>query len=370
MKEITDILKAYQKSEMAGLRSALATVVKVEGSSYRRPGARMLITEDGILTGAISGGCLEGDALRKALSAIIQQEKKLVTYDTTDEDDAKFGVQLGCNGIVHILFEPIKSAEENNPIFLLQTLEQKREDAVIATLFSIGGKSQPGTALFYRPDILLSTLSDEIINNLKGEVVEAYADKKTKFLSYNEDNLEVFVEFIKPPISLIIAGAGNDAQPLADIAALLGWEITIVDGRPAHASAQRFPNANRILVTRPEGVLPQIAIDEQTAFVLMTHNYNYDLALLQELLLTEATYIGTLGPKKKLLRMLEELGLANERNLGRIYGPIGLDIGAETAAEIAISITAEIKSVLSGAKPNFLKDKTLPIHVYNNTPRL
>src|ERR1700759_2317389 len=120
MKEIRDIIRAYEGAQREGKRSALATVVHVEGSSYRRPGARMLVTEDGQLTGAISGGCLEGDALRKALYAINQQQKKLVTYDTTDEDDITFGIQLGCNGIVHILFEPIDDTRPYNPIQLLR----------------------------------------------------------------------------------------------------------------------------------------------------------------------------------------------------------------------------------------------------------
>src|ERR1700761_3056618 len=119
MKEIREIIRAFDVAQSEGKRSALATVVHVEGSSYRRPGARMLVTEDGQLTGAISGGCLEGDALRKALFAINQQENKLVTYDTTDEDDVQFGVQLGCNGIVQILFEPIDEEKTNHPLRLL-----------------------------------------------------------------------------------------------------------------------------------------------------------------------------------------------------------------------------------------------------------
>src|SRR3982750_2195489 len=122
MKEIRDIIESFDKAVKEGKRSALAPVVNEDGASYRRPGARMLVTEDGILTGAISGGCLEGDALRKALLAINQQHNKLVTYDTTDEDDAKFGVQLGCNGIVHILFEPIQIEQEYNPVYLLEQI--------------------------------------------------------------------------------------------------------------------------------------------------------------------------------------------------------------------------------------------------------
>ncbi|WP_307528123.1 XdhC family protein [Pedobacter sp. W3I1] len=366
MKEITDIIKAYQKATKEKKKTALATVVKVEGSSYRRPGARMLITEDGQLTGAISGGCLEGDALRKALSAIVQQENKLITYDTTDEDDAKFGVQLGCNGIVHILFEPIIEADELNPIAILIALQGKRENAVLATLFSLTGKQQLGTSMLFRNEPIFSKTPKSISDELIKDIQNVSENKTTTFKVYERDSqqIDAFLEFIQPPISLMIAGAGNDAQPLAEMAYLLGWEVTVIDGRPTHATPQRFANATRILVSKPENVLAQIQIDEQTAFVLMTHNYNYDLELLKYLLGTNAPYIGTLGPKKKLVRMLDELDLATPANETRVHGPVGLDIGAETAEEIAISILAEIKSVFTGASAMFLKEKKNPIHVY------
>ncbi|WP_025142809.1 XdhC family protein [Pedobacter jeongneungensis] len=369
MKEITDILRAYQKATKEKKQTALVTVVKVEGSSYRRPGARMLITEDGQLTGAISGGCLEGDALRKALSAIVQQENRLITYDTTDEDDAKFGVQLGCNGIVHILFEPIIETDKLNPIAILTALQYKREDAILVTLFALNGKQQPGTSMLFRKDTILSKIPKEIEEAIKKDAGKVFADKTTTFkvYPYGDQEIDAFIELIHPPVSLMIAGAGNDAQPLAEMAYLLGWEVTIIDGRPTHATAQRFTNATKILVSKPENVLNQIDTDEQTAFVLMTHNYNYDIELLKHLLSTKAPYIGTLGPKKKLLRMLGELNLATPENENRVHGPIGLDIGAETAEEIAISILAEIKSVFTGASAVFLKDKKNPIHVYGLT---
>ncbi|SDH24771.1 XdhC and CoxI family protein [Pedobacter terrae] len=366
MKEITDIIKAYQKATKEGKSTALATVVKVDGSSYRRPGARMLVTEDGQLTGAISGGCLEGDALRKALSAIVQQENKLITYDTTDEDDAKFGVQLGCNGIVHILFEPIIATDELNPIAILTALKSKRETAALVTLFSLTNRQQLGTGMLFKNKSVLSKIPKLISDEVMKDVQKVFENKTSAFKIYNQENqqIDAFLEFIKPPISLIIAGAGNDAQPLAEMAYLLGWEVTVIDGRPTHATPQRFANATSVLVSKPENVLAQIQIDEQTAFVLMTHNYNYDLELLKYLLGTNTPYIGTLGPKKKLLRMLEELDLATTINETRVHGPVGLDIGAETAEEIAISILAEIKSVFTGASAIFLKEKKKPIHDY------
>ncbi|MEQ1800228.1 MAG: XdhC family protein, partial [Lacibacter sp.] len=146
-KEINEIIAAYKRAQQKGNKTALATVVYVEGSSYRRPGARMLVEDDGRMTGAISGGCLEGDALRKALLAIHQQQNKLVTYNTLDEDDVEFGVQLGCNGIVHILFEPIDSEDENNPIALLERSQLFRKETVLVTLFSLHNfhGHQPGT---------------------------------------------------------------------------------------------------------------------------------------------------------------------------------------------------------------------------------
>src|SRR6185312_14167033 len=153
MKELNDIIYAYNKAVLQNKRTALATVVHVEGSSYRRPGARMLVTEDGEITGAISGGCLEGDALRKAQLAISQQKNKLEIYDTTDEDDVKFGVQLGCNGIVYILFETVNNNDVNNPINLLKNVAGQRNDAVLLTLFNLDKNAvQKGTCCFVNKD--------------------------------------------------------------------------------------------------------------------------------------------------------------------------------------------------------------------------
>jgi len=365
MKEIADILIAYQKALKEKKKSALATVVKVEGSSYRRPGARMLITDDGMLTGAISGGCLEGDALRKALSAIHQQETKLVSYDTTDEDDAKFGIQLGCNGVVHILFEPIFPEQKINPITILKAVQQRRENAVLVTFFSLENQPQLGTRILYRPKQLISSLPAN--EQILADTALLLEEKTSDFKEYEINGYltSAFLEFICPPISLIIAGAGNDAQPLSEIADQLGWEVTVVDGRPTHATNLRFPKAARVLVSKPDQFLNHISTDERTAFVLMTHNYNYDVDLLGRLIATDAAYIGTLGPKRKLIRMLDELNLNTVENQTRVHGPIGLDIGAETAEEIAISIIAEIKSIFSGASAQFLKQKNAPIHVHD-----
>jgi xanthine/CO dehydrogenase XdhC/CoxF family maturation factor len=368
MKEIRAILKSFEKAEQKGKKTALATVVHVEGSSYRRPGARMLITEDGELTGAISGGCLEGDALRKALSAIVQQQNKLVTYDTTDEDDAKLGIQLGCNGVVHILFEPIMTDQLFNPVRLLQELVNNHEDSVMVTLFSLDQLQQPGTSLLYGKGLSRTGLTAAGQADLAIAAEEALQKKSSDFrtFQYYDQAVTGFVEFIPAPLELIIAGAGNDVQPLVDIVSVLGWHTTVVDGRASHATLQRFAKADRVLVAKPDEVLKKTGTGAHTFFVLMTHNYNYDLALLKQLITRNCAYIGVLGPKKKLQRMLDELSndgvVPDAKQLALIHGPVGLDIGAETAEEIAVSIVAEINTVLRRRSGASLKDKEHGIH--------
>lgn len=377
MKELKDIVAAFEKAQQQGQQTALATVVLVEGSAYRRPGARMLITEDGQLTGAISGGCLEGDALRKAQQVMFRQQAMLVTYDTTDEDDAKLGVQLGCNGIIHILIEPVVPTAPNHPIQLLKACLQQRQTSVLATLFSLEDKkgTQPGTVLLLTQHSVQKNAFFSNVewpdNTLLQDAQEALRTQLhvTKQYTYTH-TFTAFIEVVQPAPALIIFGAGNDAIPLTALAAVLGWETTVVDGRPNYATLQRFPQANKVLVSKSEQALSQVVIDDRTAVVLMTHNYNYDLAMLRQLLPLELPYIGSLGPKKKLDRMLEELRGAGinvpPEQLQKVYGPTGLDIGAEGAEEIALSVMAEIKAVLSNRSGIPLRDKDTPIHAPHN----
>jgi xanthine dehydrogenase accessory factor len=362
MKELNDIIHAYDKAVLQNKQTALVTVVKVEGSSYRRPGARMLVTEDGEITGAISGGCLEGDALRKAQLSIFQQQNKLEIYDTTDDEDNKLAIQLGCNGIVYILFEPVKYDVANNLINLLKEVAQQRKDAVLVTVFNENKNAvQKGTCgcINETENFFSDTISARI-----DESRSVLQQKKTVIT--HDASASVLYQFIPPAIQLVIVGAGNDAQPIVDMAFLLGWNIIVVDGRPAYATQQRFSKANKICVTKPEEILSIIDVDEQTAVVLMTHNYNYDIAALKQISHTNCKYIGVLGPQKKLHKMIDELNeneiiIDNER-MKNIYGPVGLDIGAETAEEIALSVIAEIKAVFCQRPGTLLKERKTEIH--------
>lgn len=369
MKEIKDIVLAAGVAASENIRMVLATVVKVEGSSYRRPGARMLVTEDGQMTGAISGGCLEGDALKKALLTIHQQKNRLVSYDTNTEEGSSIGLQLGCNGIVHILFEYVDLQRTDHPIALLQHLLQQREESLLITFFSTDRQGeQKGTRLLIKDLTEQVFAVDSHYSALHAHIQFAKKERKSVLTSFQEkgESSEVLIEYLVPTVHLVIAGAGNDAQPLVEIAHVLGWEITVIDGRASHVNASRFPKATQLLVSPAHEIATNLNIDPWTVFVLMTHNYAYDLTLLKDLMHTSTRYIGSLGPKIKLLRMFDDMQEAGititESQRRTIYGPVGLDIGAETSEEIAIAIVAEIKAVLNSRPATSLKFLKTKIH--------
>ncbi|MEN2282084.1 XdhC/CoxI family protein [Algoriphagus sp. SE2] len=369
MKEFQAIIKAYDHYLNSGKKIALATVVHVDGSAYRRPGARMLVSEDGELTGAISGGCLEGDALRKAQSVIFQQKSMLVTYDTTDEDDQKFGVGLGCNGIIHVLIEPIDFEDSLNSVNLLKAALSDRNIGTLITLFSIkNSKSeQIGTVLLSKNGSLkgypervnpglLKSISDQTTD-------ESHLENVIK--SYTEfDSIQVFYEKIKPTTRLLLFGAGNDTIPLVQIADILGFEVTLIDGRANHATKARFPKARKIVIGTADKVVGKLEIDSQTVALLMTHNFEYECVVLEQLISKSLPYIGILGPKKKSEKMIDRLENKGtvKVNQESIYSPMGLDIGAEGSEEIALSVLSEIKAVLAKKEGTFLRNKTGPIH--------
>lgn len=332
----------------------------------------MLVSDDGAMTGAISGGCLEGDALRKALLVLNQQQRKLVTYDTNDEDDASIGVQLGCAGVIQVLMEPINKDDPNNSIELLRRAVAKRQVSVLVTVFSLQNRKgyQHGTCLLFEEDGTISgNLKDDTLREmLQDDVKLSLREQRSIFKNYTSDQNEItaFIEYINPAVSLILIGAGNDVIPLVSMADIIGWETTVIDGRPSHAKKERFSSTCQVIISKPENVLEQISIDQQTVFVLMTHNYNYDFAMLKALVKTKAKYIGMLGPRKKFDRMLDDMNSEgiklSDEELSRIYSPVGLELGAETAEEIALSIMSEIKAVLGGKKGGSLRQNMNPIH--------
>lgn len=368
MKEFHSIITAYEKAQANKQKSALVTVVQVDGSAYRRPGARMLATETGELTGAISGGCLEGDALRKAQTVIFQQESMLVTYDTTDDDDQKFGIGLGCNGIIQVLIEPIDFNNEFNPIELLKRAISDRSECILVTIFSLkNSKSiQIGTSISWKKDSIFGnyqSLDQPFWRNIHRELTSGTIEKSTICTYKEQEELHVFYEDIKPAIRILLFGAGNDTIPIAKLANLLGWEVVLIDGRKTHANEARFPTVQRIIIAPATEITELLDGDQRTVALLMTHNFEYESNILEYLNTLNLPYIGILGPQKKGLMLLEKLGKKGvEFSPAVIYSPIGLDIGSEGSEEIALAVFSEIKAVLSKKDPIFLREKIGPIH--------
>ena len=370
MTELQRLFLAYDQHRTAQRPCALATVVEVVGSAYRRPGARMLVTEDGELTGAISGGCLEGDARQRARRALFQGEPALVTYDTRDEDDPRHGLGPGCQGVVRILLEPLDFTDAANPLEILRSFAQHPAPAVLATVFetdATGLKAAVGQRLLLtnagvvRGTPLLAVPLAEAART-------ALAQGQSRILDIETDAgpVRALLEILTPPLRLVVYGAGNDAQPLVHLAASLGWHITVVDGRPHLATSARFPEAAAVCLVPVRELETQVP-DSLAYHVLLSHNYAYDLAALQTLLYSAAPYIGLLGPRLKAQRLLSELATAPravvEALRERLHSPIGLDLGSETPEEIALCVVAEIQAQRSGRQGRPLRERAGTVHL-------
>jgi xanthine dehydrogenase accessory factor len=371
MKEQKNIVAAFQKVQETKQLAALATVVKVRGSSYRSPGARMLITDDGRWVGSISGGCLEGDALRKARMVMSSHKPITVTYDTREESNQNLGVGLGCNGLIDVFIEPIDAHDEFCPINLFRKIINVKEPVALATVFKNSNSEELGRKVLIdrSGQILFNSFLDiEAASMVIDDLNKLFDNRRSEVKSYSRDNeLEVFLELIEPTVSLIIFGGGFDARPVSHLAKSLGWNVTVTDECVSHIAPVFFPSADTLSLCQRQFIDRDFNITPYTACVLMSHNYEYDRDVFMKLLKTEAPYIGILGPRKRFDKMCSELlkiggVMLSDHNFHRIHSPIGLDIGAETPDEIAVSIIAEIQGKFANRSGGFLKYNPGPIH--------
>lgn len=295
----------------------------------------MLFTCEGHRIGSISGGCLEEDILAHARRVLETGKAEVLKYDTTSENDLVWGVGLGCHGIVHILIEPLPGRPEWAEI--LNNNWENRRSTTVAVTWSPDSSAQLGTHV----------LREELRPRLG----------RTE---------SVFLDHIPPPTRLLIFGAGDDAQPLHRIGAELGWDVVIADPRPAYATPARFPAAHTVISGPAENLVARTNPDSNSIAVVMTHHYIHDLPLLRALLPLNLSYVGLLGPKKRGAKILSDLlatgSVISSECLATFHSPIGLDIGAETPEEVAVSIIAEIRSALSGRRGGALKNRESPIH--------
>jgi xanthine dehydrogenase accessory factor len=377
MNEVRALVEAFDAACARGERCALATVVCVEGSSYRRPGARMLVREGGATTGAISAGCLESDVVAHAVRVMRTGGAVLVEYDTAStSDEMAWGLGLGCNGIVRVLLEPLAPGSTYVEA-LRRSCGELADDApiTIATVYQhtppesapAAPRIESGARLFIDGDgnVSRERLGGRAASLIEGEVrAMSRGGAASGPHAYDLDggSVKVFVETLLPPIPLVIFGAGHDALPVVELARGLGWQTEVVDPQARPASRSRFAAADRVTLARPEEVASRVRVTPRHLTLLMSHNYAHDLALLRFLLDSPARYIGVMGPRKRTERMLSELAAGEGADLSRLYSPAGLDIGANAPAEIALSIVAEMRAALACRRGGMLRERRGSIH--------
>ncbi|MBE7540342.1 MAG: XdhC family protein [Opitutaceae bacterium] len=328
--EISEIVHCLSQPDV--YPAALATLVTVRGSSYRRPGARLLLTAQGARTGSISGGCLEEDVLQHARTVLATGKPVVVTYDTTEENDLLWGVGLGCHGVVEIFIERLS----HPPVWVgvLRENQARRQTTRLWVRFRGGALSEQGT-------------------HLAGDGRDAPL-------------ADVFDQSIRSPVALHVLGAGDDARPLVQFASQLGWRVTVADPRSAFATAARFPLAHRVAVMPAAVASETLAPDSDSAAVIMTHHYVHDLPLLGAVLPLPYFYVGLLGPRKRAERLLGDLASKGcpitSAQRARLHGPVGLDLGSDAPEAVAVAIIAEILAIRNARDARPLRDRALPIH--------
>lgn len=374
MTETQAIVDAYRHAAAENVRAALATVVRVEGSAYRQPGARMLVTEAGRTVGVVSGGCLEGDIREQAARVMRTGRPTCVTYDAKADEDLVWGLGSGCSGIVHVLIEAA-SARTDRLVQFLDACSRGRRRAAFATVIRSGETELPlGTRVFRCPDGAtaidagapaagIALHMPQILADLQGAVRSGVSFVKHYGAG---DAVEIFIEAVEPPVPLVIFGAGADVAPLVAISRHLGWHTTVVDTQARARSLERFAHADAVVLCRPEEARARVTLTASTVVVVMTHNYLHDLEVLNALLDEPARYVGCLGSRRRTERLRSQLRrapVARPTPVSRLlHAPVGMDIGAEAPAEVALSIAAEILAVLRGRSGGPLHRRDGSIH--------
>ncbi len=363
MKEIRKIIADYDALDHSKEKVALASVVNVEASSYRRIGARMLVRSSGIWTGGISGGCLEGDALKRSQMAIFKNTASKVVYDTMDDDQNQIGVGLGCNGRIEVLFTPIDPTDADNEIEQLRKIAGLDAPSIMVKIIDAeGNEDLLGKSILVENDLENIDFQGIAKEELKQWISETTANRKPRIVECTTNSgakLKLLIEYIRPETRLVIVGYNYDVNAFAGIANELGWEIHVV-GRTKKLSKSLFNLAAQTLEFEQA---EQVEVHDYTAVVLMSHDYNWDKELLPIFLEKNPAYIGMLGPKKRMQKMQAELPDDDLESLVNFHSPTGLDIGAESPEEIALSIASEIIATFRGRDGASLKFRKGTIHV-------
>jgi xanthine/CO dehydrogenase XdhC/CoxF family maturation factor len=371
VKELSEILAALRAGAPEGV--ALVTVVAVEGSTYRRPGARMLVTPTGRI-GSISGGCLEDEVCRKAWW-LAEKGPVVVTYDTglDEELGAAAGYALGCRGRVTVLIERIDAARPEVYLPFIEENQAAGRPCTVATVIGVEGMKD--LKIGDRPMLVsaereLPGQGIEVIPGLKGQVRESVEQCRSRHIALElpSGSAHVFIEVVPPPVQLLVFGAGHDAEPLVAMAKELGWRVTLSARRLTPGVRHRFARADQVLQVSPALMREVVhaGLSSRAAAIVMSHDYATDLLTLEQVLGSSVEYVGVLGPRHRTDTLISDIaahgGELNPDSLGRIHAPVGLDIGAESPEQVALSVIAEVQAFYADRAGGPLRDRSGPIH--------
>jgi len=350
------LLPLFERERAAGRAMALGILVHTAGSTYRKPGAMLLIGADGQYAGLISGGCLEGDLGERARAVIATGEARRVSYDLRNPDDLVWGLGLGCEGAMHVLLLRVGPQEQWQPLAHLSAALAEHRPTAIAVLTESADEQLPVGSLLLPSSGAISALPPRASALLAPSVLTALAAaaSKTGRLDWLEGPQARWKLLLLPlalPPRLLLLGAGPDALPLVDIATRVGWRVTLADHREAYAVPSHFPAAERVLLTRPQEISRAVDPSTFTAAVVMSHHLPSDLEYLRALSATSLPYIGLLGPPARRERLLYELGPRAQHLRPRLRAPVGLNLGGRTPEAIALSIVAQIQAFVHESEP-------------------
>lgn len=328
----------------------LGTVSATEGSTYRKPGAMMLIAADGSYQGLISGGCLEADLASRAENVFAQGKTLDVCYDMSQGDDFAWGLGLGCEGTIQLLLQRLDRSDDFGFLETLQQAWQQRRGGMLCLVTSSSDSTYPAGCFWLDCGPRFSRSQPESLSRLKLPTKSLLSEPQDRSRRYRQvsidtanGQLKVLLIPILPPPAILICGAGHDAVPAARLAAEMGWDCTVVDHRPGFARAERFPESCDVRLLQPDELSAQIPLEAVDAAIVMTHHLGHDRKYLSQVVKAGIAYIGLLGPRARRDRLLKEIDALDVH----VHGPAGLDIGAEMPESIALAIIAEIHAFLN-----------------------
>jgi xanthine dehydrogenase accessory factor len=367
-----EVVDALSRASANGDSVVLATVVRVTGSSYGGVGARMVIRTDGSTVGLVSGGCLESDLAEHARRVHANGRAEVITYDTRDDDDAPWGLGLGCNGLIEVLLEPLPPLRAKDVASIISEALSGEAPSVIATVIRATG-SETGLPTIGSHALLGSAMVQSVGEWGTGSVLADAAEHVDEALAAGRRGLvrelgavEVAFEVVMPAVRLIVCGTGPDAAPVARFASQLGWDVTVVDHRPlTNAHSARFPGARVVECAEALRLADVVRLTTRSAAVVMSHHFARDRDYVQALLAANVAYLGVLGPRARTERMIAELTTSGDTPLvigDRFFAPVGMDIGGEGPDAIALSIISQVSAVASGRAGGHLRDRRAPLH--------